>query len=201
MTVRFHSRGLVLATNPSGDSSLVCHILTPDHGLIHCFARNARSVKRRFSSGIEVCDLGRIEFTTRSSGLSNLYEFISESSFPALRTSLDRFTAAAFLCEVSDRLLKESAPDTEAAFELLVAALTTLSEVEEQNEILKTAYKSAAYLLKLSGFESSFIEKSPGTGQFLKLMSHIEQIFSSPLRTRGSIEASIRYFARANRTV
>lgn len=198
MSKRLGTEALIVSTAYHGDNHLICHLLTPDTGMIHAYARHARSRKSRFSSGLEVCDRGRIEYSPpRNEGLASLHEFITESSYPGLRTNLDCMLCANFLCELADRLIEDDAGDCEAAYTLLVASLESLSELRAQNEILKTCFRSAAFLLKHLGYDSSFTTRDAGSHQFYALIQYIEQqLLSSPLKTRTALTHTIQAYVK-----
>lgn len=112
---------------PYGDSDLVVRLFTREGGRVRAFARGARSSKKRFAGGLSPLSFGRAELSRRrGSELLALAGFEPEARFFGLAEDPGRYGRAAYLAEVTERLIPEEEPVSEL-FELLVVAISRLA--------------------------------------------------------------------------
>lgn len=152
----------MLGLVPYGDSDLVVRLLTRARGRVRAFARGARKSTKRFSGGLSPLSFGRAELRRRPGAeLLALDGFDPEGRFFGLAQDPGRYGRAAYLAEISERLVPEEEPVPEL-FELLLSALALLSSGEADARLLR------AYELKLlheTGYLPDLSEVDDVTGE------------------------------------
>lgn len=118
---------LVLGLVPYGDADLVVRLLGRARGRVSAFARGARSSKRRFAGGLSPLSFGRASLRPRRGAeLLSLESFEPDGRFFGLSEEPGRYGRAAYLAEVTERLIPEEEPVPEL-FDLLLTAFGRLS--------------------------------------------------------------------------
>lgn len=119
----------MLATRPLGEADLLVVLLTPSAGKVRAAARHARKSKRRFAGGLPGGALGEATLhpARTPGGLWRLDGFRSLRDLSGLGRSLDRFAYVAYLCELTDALVREPEPDPTRFAALSTAIESTLS--------------------------------------------------------------------------
>ncbi|MDI7267842.1 MAG: DNA repair protein RecO, partial [Myxococcota bacterium] len=123
------TEAFVLRRIPYGESDLVVHFATPVAGRVACFARAARSSRRRFPSGFPTLALleVRIGPPPRPEGLRGIHECSVLRPNLGAASDLRRFAAACLLIEIARDTIPEDHPEPEA-FGALDAYLRSLDE-------------------------------------------------------------------------
>lgn len=127
----------VLGLVPYGEADLVVRLLGRARGRVSAFARGARSSKRRFAGGLSPLSFGRAELRPRrGTELLALEAFEPDGRFFGLSEEPGRYGRAAYLAEVTERLVPEEEP-VPALFDLLVVALARLSSGHADARLLR----------------------------------------------------------------
>lgn len=115
---------LVLDRVPYGESDLVLHLLTRDHGIVAALARSARGSRRRFAGALDLFVVASVRFRPAGgrSSLASLAGADPIRSFPGLYDHLDRMEAGQAILVLARDLLRD-APAGEATFLRMVEAL------------------------------------------------------------------------------
>ncbi len=133
----FSDESFVFGLVPYGDTDLVVRLFAREHGRVRAFARGARSPKKRFSGGLSPLSFGRAELRRRRGAeLLALEGFDPEGRFFGLAEDPGRYGRAAYLAEVTERLIPEEERAT-ALFDLLVVAFTRLSSGSADARLLR----------------------------------------------------------------
>lgn len=156
---------LILGLVPYGESDLVVRLFGRERGRVSAFARGARSSKRRFSGGLSPLSFGRALLRPRRGAeLLSLEAFEPDGRFFGLSEEPGRYGRAAYLAEVTERLVPEEEP-VPALFDLLLTALARLSS-------------GAADARLLRGYELKLLEE---TGYLPDLSSASDSPDEAPL--------------------
>lgn len=119
--------GIVLATGEHGEADKLVTLYCPDLGRMTAIAKGAKKSKRRFVNKLEIFSLLRFAYRPPR-GAAGLH-LISEAELLAahlpLRTDLQRYAAATYLCELIVRFTRDNDPDPQL-FTLLQWALSAL---------------------------------------------------------------------------
>lgn len=143
MAESFFDDAFVLGLVPYGDSDLVVRLLTRERGRLRAFARGARQAKKRFSGGLSPLSFGGVELRARRGAeLLLLQGFEPEGRFFGLSDDAGRYGRAAYLAEVTERLIPEEEP-VPSLFSLLFTAFELLSAGTADARLLR------AYELRL----------------------------------------------------
>ncbi len=185
-------RGIVLRANPSRDADLILHILSPKRGKLSVVAKHARRNKRQFGTTLEVLDCGRFELKQSKGNLLSLYTYSPETNFKEIRDSLDKITAASFLCELYDTFSFEGIQEhASEMYEFLYLALRSLTEEDKIETILRSTFLCAAQLMMLAGYLDKDQVGAPSANNFLRLLSHIKTHAEQRIFTESEIKRLI----------
>ncbi|MBL9106910.1 MAG: DNA repair protein RecO [Myxococcales bacterium] len=113
---------VVLRTRPLGESDLLVVLLTPEHGKVEAAARSARNSRRRFPGGLPAGLRGRAAIARGRGALARLERFEPTSDHTPVGRDLERFAYVAYLCELTDELVRGQHPDA-PVFAVLCTAL------------------------------------------------------------------------------
>lgn len=185
----FQVSGIVLKTHPFAESDLIVRVLTPSHGKISCFAKSARSSKRRFAHSLDILDRGTFTLSVGRGELLPIRAFEPHHQLKSIRTNLDHIAAASLLCEVFEALINEGT-DPQAyteLYELLDLTLSSIDEAKERTETLRVTYVSIAFLAERMGVFSR--SDTTASGRALsQVLDVIEHFLGKQLAARSSVE-------------
>ncbi|MFT7619901.1 MAG: DNA repair protein RecO [Planctomycetota bacterium] len=120
--------GLVLRRFDYGDTSQICHMLTPAEGRISVLGKGIKKPNAYLKGPFDLFQVAKITFRKRSgSDLSLLQKYEPITGFSLLRTKLSNLLAAFYLIEVLYEGVREEDPNP-MAFEVIVRALGALEE-------------------------------------------------------------------------
>jgi DNA repair protein RecO (recombination protein O) len=141
---------IVLRTWPFGESDKVVSFLTESHGKILGIAKGAKRSRRRFVNSLEPFSLVNLCFQDRPhSSLSFILGSDLLDSFKQLITSLDKFSFASYMIEITDGLIGER---EEAPF-IFQHLRDSLSFLEEHGTSLRFLTVFELKLLRLAGYQ------------------------------------------------
>jgi len=116
-----HDHALLLRRIPYGDTSLICHFLTEQHGRIALMARGARRPKSAFRASLEPLYALNIVWRPGRSGMGTLSDVQRGPSYLNVAQSMDGLE----LLAIASRLFHEG---DNQGFEELVASFYILAE-------------------------------------------------------------------------
>lgn len=131
---------LLLKRTPYGESSLVVHALTPEHGRIELIAKGAHRLKSRFSGVLDWFDSLRLDWTPPRGDVAGRTEAARVSGLGTLRTgdvdirrrwitsSLETYRAAHTAIELTELATRAGFADADL-FALLESALDEFNAV------------------------------------------------------------------------
>lgn len=120
-------RALLLRRFPYGESSLVCHALTREHGRLHVLAKGAYRPTSRYYAALDLFDTLELEWSaTPGRELSNLVAAEIETRRAAIPRSLAAFDAGVTALELAGLGAPEGHANPEL-FDTLGAALDALA--------------------------------------------------------------------------
>ena len=186
--------GLVLRTYPSGEADLVLRILTATEGKISAIAKHGRKGGKRLGSNLESFDCGRFELRLGRGPLPVINSFAPISNFHRLRESLDKISAAALLCEISDLLALEGAPQDSSPFVMVTCGLDRIQNAANRAELLKAAFEATSNLMCEAGFLNREALGQGTTKRFSQLLSQVESCLDKRLATRSAFEDVLKKF-------
>lgn len=112
-----HDSAVVLGRLDYSETSQILVLFTREHGKVRAIAKGAkRSTKTRFAPGIDLLDIGTVNFSVRherAEGLATLTEWTQTQSLSGLREKLDRLSGAQYLAEITARLTEDWDPHVE----------------------------------------------------------------------------------------
>lgn len=133
--------GIVLCVTGYGESDKLVTLYTPGHGRLAGIAKGAQKSRRRFVNKLEAFSLLQI-FYRPPRGTSGLF-LISEAELAdahlPLRTDVQRYTSAMYLCELILRFTRENDPDPRL-YALFKWAITALNHDKIPAKIVALAH-------------------------------------------------------------
>lgn len=140
---------VVLRRLDYSESSQVLAVFTRAHGKVRLIAKGIkRSTKAKFSTGLDLLDIGHLAFsarTVRQEALATLTEWTQSQAGAALRERLDRLLAAQYVAFAATELTEDWDPHP-LLFDGICAGLNALSE-------------GSAVLTTLLAFQRSLLEE------------------------------------------
>lgn len=141
------TEAIVIRQRRLGDADRIVTLITPLRGKVDVVAKGVLRSKSRLAGHLEA--LTHVEVVlAHGRSLDVVTQAQAVESFPALRSDLDRLSAALYLAELADRFTVEHA-DATGLFALLHAALVRLDRGDGQQVVTRT-YELA--LLEATGF-------------------------------------------------
>jgi DNA repair protein RecO (recombination protein O) len=137
--------GLILRSEPSGDSSVLLTVLTHENGLIRIKAKGAKrrgSKLSAYTQPLVYADLTVFDYR----GWYMLNEAEARSFFTPLRSDLRKLTIAAYFAEVAERLSEHDRSDS-APLRLTLSALHQLCGNTRSIETIKAIFEWRAAVL------------------------------------------------------
>ena len=134
------AEGIVTKETKYGDSSRILTVITKEHGKLSVLAGNVRRGKSGLLNATALFSHSRFTlFRTGSSNLCKLNEGELKTSFPELKTSLEKMAFAAYFCEIANYTVQDDAEDA-LQFDLLLRSLYMLCRSDELEKI-KAVYE------------------------------------------------------------
>ncbi len=140
--------GIVLRVRQSGDNDRLCTILTDTHGVIHAYAKGARSMKNKNTTATAQFVYGHFELFRRKE-FYTIDESSYEDLFTGLREDIVRLSIAQYLCQLAMELVPDEQPAGDF-LPLLRAALYYLSENARPPLLVKAA--AELRMLSMAGY-------------------------------------------------
>lgn len=133
MAATVETTALLLDRVLYGESDLILHLLTSDHGIVAALARGARGSKRRFAGALDLFVVSSVRFRPAGAGstLALLTEAEPARAFPGLYDHLERLEAGQAVLAMARDLLQD-APAGEVQFNRMVDALAWLEVLPAQ---------------------------------------------------------------------
>lgn len=142
-------RAIVIGSRRSREADKVVNLFTREKGRLTARATSAARATAKFAALTEPFVESDIAlYLTPGQGWGKLVGGQMVRSFPALRTQVDRSTAAAWVCEILYRLTAEEQPSPEK-YNLLAETLAAL-ETAATFGVIRLAF--AVRFLELAGF-------------------------------------------------
>lgn len=143
----------VLKMMPYGESDLIVHFLTKDHGKIVCFAKYARKSKRRMPHVIDYGNLLSIIFSESvSREFDKIYQASLKTAYHPIREDLKWHAIMNYFLEFMDEVVPIGSIPTNY-FEFLKS---TYDEIEFKIQPYVFVISVELNLLTLSGFNVNF---------------------------------------------
>lgn len=125
------TEGIILATRPFKESSLIASFFTRRFGKIRIIAKGCRRPKSKMCGALEPFARDEIIFYKREAkDLYTLSDAVILNAFTPIRTSVRKVAAAQALCEFIDKTSPSEEPD-EKTYGLLVNFLDVTAQAEE----------------------------------------------------------------------
>ncbi len=126
---RLRDQALLLRRFPFGESSLVVHALTRDHGRVHLLAKGVYRPKAAFYAALDLFDTLEIEWAHRPGRELEPLQAASILERRHLARDLPRYEAAVCVLELLGMAAREGSP-APALFDLGVRALDELDDAQ-----------------------------------------------------------------------
>jgi len=141
------TEGIILATRPFKESSLIASFFTRKFGKIKTIAKGCRRPKSKMCGALEPFVRDEIIFYKRETkDLYTLSDAVIISDFGPIRSSVRKVAAAQTLCEFINKASPAEEPD-EKIYSLLVNFLEVVAKAEE------AGLKAIVYLYLMRGME------------------------------------------------
>lgn len=143
-----NARGIVLKSNPYGESNRVITVLTAELGVIRAFVHGAASYKSKNNTSTSL--LSYSNFTLTSKGDSYTVDEASAIEiFYDLRSDIERSSLAQYFCEIFAFFAPAEA-EAEEYLRLILNSLALLVRGDKNIKLIKAV--TELYLMKLSGY-------------------------------------------------
>lgn len=140
--------GVVIREKGTGESDRFVTLLTRDYGVLHAFARGAKSLKSEKQSGTQL--FAYADFTvSRGKDAFIVTEARAREVFYKLRENVEHLALAQYFCELSGLLAPEETP-AEEYLRLLLNALYLLTTGKRPQPFLKAVMELR--LMSISGY-------------------------------------------------
>lgn len=140
--------GVVIREKGTGESDRFVVLLTRDYGVIHAFARGAKSLKSEKQSGTQL--FAYADFTiSRGKDAFVVTEAKPREVFYKLREDIEHLSLAQYFCELAGLLAPEEMP-AEEYLSLLLNALYLLTSGKRPQPFLKAVLELR--LMSISGY-------------------------------------------------
>jgi DNA repair protein RecO (recombination protein O) len=145
----YRDQGIALRHYKLGEADRIIVFMTAGHGKVRAVAKGIRKTKSRFGARLEPPTNVNLLFYEGRGELDIVSQAEAIDHFRPIRDDLGRMTDAMSMLEVVDQSAQERQPDARM-YQMLVAALRTLSEREERSPLLVAAFYWK--LLSMEGF-------------------------------------------------
>lgn len=146
--------GVVLRTHKLGEADRIITLLTPDHGLVRAVAKGVRRTSSRFGARLEPYMVNDLQLVPRRS-LDIITQAESRFSYgQAISAHYAKYTVAAAMAEVSEKLTEVDADSTAPHYRLVVGALGSLARGEHAPALVLGSYLLRA--LAIAGWAANF---------------------------------------------
>jgi DNA repair protein RecO (recombination protein O) len=145
----YRDQGVALRHYKLGEADRIIVFMTAGHGKVRAVAKGVRKTKSRFGSRLEPPTNVNLLFYEGRGELDIVSQAEAIDHFRPIRDDLARMTDAMSMLEVVDQSAQERQPDARM-YQMLVAALRTLSDREERSPLLVAAFYWK--LLSMEGF-------------------------------------------------
>lgn len=146
--MNLNTDGVVIREKGTGESDRSLRILTRDYGVLHAFARGAKSVKSHKQSGTQLFAYSKLSIT-RSKDAYVVTEAQPLEVFFNLRSDIERLSLAQYFCELTGELAPQELP-AEEYLSLLLNALYLLTGGKRPQPFLKAVMELR--LMSISGY-------------------------------------------------
>ncbi len=144
----YRDQGVALRHYKLGEADRIIVFMTAGHGKVRAVAKGIRKTKSRFGARLEPpTHVNLLFYEGRELDIVSQAEAIDH--FRPIRDDLGRMTDAMAMLEAVDQTAQERQPDARL-YQMLVAALRTLSEREQRSPLLVAAFYWK--LLSMEGF-------------------------------------------------
>lgn len=144
----YRDQGVALRHYKLGEADRIIVFMTAGHGKVRAVAKGVRKTKSRFGARLEPpTHVNLLFYEGRELDIVSQAEAIDH--FRPIRDDLRRMTDAMAMLEAVDQTAQERQPDARL-FQMLVAALRTLSERDRRSPLLVAAFYWK--LLSMEGF-------------------------------------------------
>lgn len=151
----FDTQGIVLRTHTVRESDRILSVLTREAGKLSVIARGALRSKRRFMSGVDILDCGKmhIKSPTRKGNLPSLEQLTQRCYWPELRESIIKCSLACWSLEIADQITPEDDCEGSQLYGPLTQTLNQLNLSSSTAECFSLAIHFVTTTLGLSGFD------------------------------------------------
>lgn len=151
----YEAEGIVVRSMDYGEGDKIVVLLTKEAGKVSVMARGAKKLKSRHSAIAQLFTHGVYTyFKGNASQMGTLNHGDIVSSHHAIREHLHKSAYAAYLAELTDRLIGE-AEGSGFVFEQLASALTA---IEEDKDPVMISHIYEMVMLRVAGYAPSFTD-------------------------------------------
>lgn len=145
--------GIVIREKGTGESDRYVTLLTREYGVLHAFARGAKSVKSEKQSGTQIFAYARF-CITRGKDAYVVTEAQPLEVFFGLREDIERLSLAQYFCELAGELAPEEMP-AEEYLTLLLNSLYLLTHGKRPQPFLKAVMELR--MMSISGYMPNLV--------------------------------------------
>lgn len=146
--MKFTTDGLIIKTNDVGENDRAVVVLTRDRGIINAFVSGARKVGGKNSAATALLTYSNLTFTSKGE-TNRITESEVNRVFFELRTDVEKFSLAQYICELCQVLVPYGVED-EDYLRLVLNSLHFLSKGTKDNYFIKAV--TELRLMVIAGF-------------------------------------------------
>ncbi|MFD2116115.1 DNA repair protein RecO [Paenibacillus yanchengensis] len=145
----YRVEGIVIRSMDYGESHKIVTVLTKTHGKVGVLIRGAKKIRSKYGALAQPFTCGEFHFF-RTTGLGTLNHGEILMSHHRLREELDLSANAAYIAELTDRILQDQEEGSGYVFEQLKACFAALQE-DKDIDIVVQLYEMS--MLRFAGYE------------------------------------------------
>ncbi|NMC63314.1 MAG: DNA repair protein RecO, partial [SAR324 cluster bacterium] len=149
--MQLNFQGIVIQKYDCGDTHLVIHVMSSNHGKLSILAKHARKSSKRFGTKIDLFDQGTFSISKQSNAMPSLTNFEALGGLKKLRSDMDKLILASVLAESVDILVKEESQHDGPIYSALTLGLAAIDEASSLKDSLRAACFSLSHILAQAG--------------------------------------------------
>ena len=146
--MKLNARGIVLKSNPYGESNRVITVLTAELGVIRAFVHGAASLKSKNNTSTSLMSYSNFSLSSKGDTYT-VDEASAIEIFFDIRGDIERSSLAQYFCEIF-AFFSPAESEAEEYLRLILNSLALLSKGEKDPLLIKSVCE--LYLMKLSGY-------------------------------------------------
>ena len=191
------TEGIILKLSETTNGAYVMTVITEEHALLNIYAAYAKNSKSRFGK-LDLLDWGILSYSDNPRGLHNLAQFAPRSSFPGIRSSLEKIIVSSCLAEIVGKISPENDPNCPDNFLILRDLLLALEPLADLKNILKNVHQALFQLLHHSGGIDCQPFEQPSAKNLSAMIRQTETYLGQNLKSSSELQGILKTLYPAN---